>query len=67
MKRFFLDLEGASNLSDPRWQLFNSEREAVLVAERLAQDLAESRPDLKRKPSITVLKQDQRKYSKVPI
>jgi hypothetical protein len=67
MKRFFFDLEGESNVSDPGGLLFYSELDAFRAAQRLAAELADSRPDLRGKASVVVASRREHNYCYVPI
>jgi len=60
MKRFFFDLEGKQNISDPGGLLFHSELQAFRAALRLAAELANSRPDLRGNTSLVVTAKDRR-------
>lgn len=62
MKRFFFDLEGKQNISDPGGLLLHSELEALRAAQRLAAELANSRPDLRGNTAVVVTAKDRRDY-----
>jgi hypothetical protein len=67
MKRFFFDLEGERNVSDPGGLLFDSELAAFRAAQRLAVELAGSRPNLRGTTSVVVTSKDPREYYHVSI
>jgi hypothetical protein len=58
MKRFYFDLQGKQNVSDPGGLLFDCELQAVHAAERLAAELGSSRPDLRGNTSLVVRAKD---------
>jgi Domain of unknown function (DUF6894) len=58
MKRFYFDLQGKQNVSDPGGLLFDCELQAIQAAERLAAELASSRPDLRGNTSLVVRAKD---------
>lgn len=60
MKRFFFDLEGKQSISDPGGLLLHSELQALRAAQRLAAELANSRPDLRGNTSVVVTAKDER-------
>ena len=47
MGRFFFDLQGAQNASDPTGSAFETELDAFRAAQRLAAELSSTRPDLR--------------------
>jgi hypothetical protein len=54
MRRFYFNLEGDANFTDPGGLLFYSELEAFSVARKLAKELADSRPSLRRNTTVVV-------------
>ena len=54
MKRFYFNLEGNANLTDPGGLVFYNEIEAFFVAQKLARELADSRPDLRGNTAVVV-------------
>ncbi len=47
MRRFFFDLQGTQNASDPTGSAFETELDAFRAAQRLAAELSSTRPDLR--------------------
>jgi hypothetical protein len=64
MARFFFDLEGKHNASDPTGLPFDSELEAFRAAQRLAAELWRTRPQLRGNTWVVVMsrKRDSEAY-----
>jgi hypothetical protein len=62
VKRFFFDLEGKQNIYDLGGLVFHSELHALRAAQRLAAELANSRPDLRGNTSVVVRAKDRHEY-----
>jgi hypothetical protein len=56
MERYYFDLQGAHNAHDSGGLKFESDLEAFRAAERLATELATTRPDLRGNTCVVVRK-----------
>ncbi len=58
MRHFYLNLEGAARVADKNGFHYASPFEAFKAAQRLARDLADARPELRRNTCVVVTERD---------
>ncbi len=58
MRRFFFNLQGAQNTSDPAGLLYAGDLEAFRAAQRLARDLSTARPQLRGNTCVVIAKKE---------
>jgi hypothetical protein len=56
MQRFFFDLQGTQNASDPTGLAFETELDAFRAAQRLAAELSSTRPNLRGSTFVVVIR-----------
>ena len=59
MRRFYFQLEGADQVVDKKGRLYGNPIEAFRAAQRLARDVAEARPCLRKKTCVIVTERDR--------
>ena len=57
MGRFFFDLQGTQNVSDPTGLAFESELDAFRAAQRLAAELSSTRPNLRGSTCVVMIRE----------
>ena len=58
MKRFFFNLQGTQNTTDPVGLLYDSDKDAFRAAQRLARDLSQLRPHLHGNTCVVITRED---------